>query len=134
MNLRDAHVHKIGLFVKNFERALLFYKNNLGLVPVWVSPEGKNAGFRTGGCTLIVQEDPAQSVAGGARLYFSVLDARGQRDQLVRAGVSCEPARNLGFGVFVEFSDPDGNRFALFQPSADYLPQMENYLGFPVKL
>jgi catechol 2,3-dioxygenase-like lactoylglutathione lyase family enzyme len=129
MPLRSAFIDKIGLFVKDYSRSVLFYKNNLELIPVWESEADSNAAFRVGHNLLIIQASPDKVQPGGARLYFTVVDARGLRDELIGKGVACDAAQDLGFGVFVDFTDPDGNRLALFQPSPAYLPEMEKYLG-----
>jgi catechol 2,3-dioxygenase-like lactoylglutathione lyase family enzyme len=44
--IRNKSIDKIGIFVSNYSRSLCFYKNKLGLEPVWESEDDKNVAFK----------------------------------------------------------------------------------------
>lgn len=120
--LEGAAIDQIGVFVSDYNTALIFYRDTLGLMPAWESAEDGNAGFRAGTTLLILQEDPAQAGPGGPRLYFTVADIAGVRERLRAAGVTCSQVHDLGDFTVVNFTDPDGNRLGLFAPDPTYLP------------
>jgi catechol 2,3-dioxygenase-like lactoylglutathione lyase family enzyme len=127
--LEGAPIDQIGLFVGDYDAALAFYKDRLGLPVAWESAEDRNAGFRAGFNLLILQEDPDQAGPGGPRLYFTVGDVAAARRHLVAAGVACSEVYDLGDFSIVNFADPAGNRLGFFAPAPAYLPTLRGYLG-----
>jgi catechol 2,3-dioxygenase-like lactoylglutathione lyase family enzyme len=132
--LGQATIDQIAVFVTSYAGSLAFYKEILGLRPVWESPADGNAGFRVGFTLLILQEAPDQVGAGGVRVYFTVAGIAAARERLLDAGVECSPVHDLGDFTIVNFADPDGNRLALFEPALHYLPVLAEYLDREIAL
>jgi catechol 2,3-dioxygenase-like lactoylglutathione lyase family enzyme len=132
--LENCAIDKIGVSVANYSKSLSFFKNILGLEPIWESEEDKNAAFRVQYNLLIIQEDPKQVSPGGLRLYFTIPNISQLRERLIEAGVMCSIIQDFGDFKIVDFSDIDGNRFALLEPSKDYIPQMEEFLQRKITL
>ena len=127
--LGNSSIDKIGVFVSNYKKALIFYKDILKLKAVWESEEGKNAGFRVGSNLLIIQEDKKQVKSGGPRLYFTVRDIERVRQKLVKKQVDCSQVKDYGDFKLVNFADEDENRFGLMEPVEAYIPIVEEYLN-----
>lgn len=132
--LSNRAIDKIGVIVSNYGRSLSFFKDTLRLDSIWESGNDKNAAFKVGFNLLVIQESPEEVSSGGVILYFTITDISQLREMLVDAGVACTQVRDFGDFKLVEFFDPDGNRFGLLEPSRDYTPTMEEYLGRKISL
>ena len=126
--LTNKSIDKIGIFVSDFNRSLFFFKNILMLNPIWESKESKNAGFRAGFNLLIMQEDVSQTSSGGIRIYFTVNEISLIRNKMLEANILCSSIKDFGDFKLMDFSDYDGNKFGLMEPSKNYIPTLEQFL------
>lgn len=125
-------IDKLGAFISDYNRSLNFYKTVLQLPTVWESEEDGNFAFRVAHNLLILQVAPERVGTGGFTLYVTSTTLDADRERLISAGISCDPANDLGDFRLVTFEDPDRNRLALMEPQAHYLEELESYLGRPV--
>jgi catechol 2,3-dioxygenase-like lactoylglutathione lyase family enzyme len=121
---------RIALTVENYEEALAFYRNVLGmpLLAEWNTPGSNGALLEAGRATLeIFDEGQAamvdeievgRRVAGTVRFALEVDDSAAVADELERAG-----AQRLGGPVETPWGDmnvrlqaPDGMQLTLFTP------------------
>jgi predicted enzyme related to lactoylglutathione lyase len=126
--LKNTAIDKIGVFVSNYKNALAFYKELLKLHVVWESEEGKNAGFRVGANLIIIQESGKEVKPGGIRVYFTVGNIESLRDEMIKNHITCSELLCLDDFKLLNFTDEDGNRFGLMEPSQHYIPLLEEYL------
>jgi catechol 2,3-dioxygenase-like lactoylglutathione lyase family enzyme len=98
---------EVVFYTRDMARATSFYRDVLGLDPVFESPHWTT--FSTGACTFALH---AGSEAPDPT--FEVADAEAERERLVAAGVEVTEIREpvAGLRVF-DARDPDGNRFSL---------------------
>jgi predicted enzyme related to lactoylglutathione lyase len=119
MNLSDAAVTQIMIPVDDFERAIAFYRDVLGIPLLFTAPP-RMAFFRSGAVRLLVGVlPPGQKAARGSAIYFQVADIHGVHSTLRANGVDfrADPHvvnRTPGSELWLaEFTDPDGNQLAL---------------------
>jgi len=109
----DVKLVEVVLYVRDMERAIRFYRDELGLKLDFES-EGWTT-FRTGACTLALhateQREPGTAEPDPT---FLVADPDSERARLAGAGVEVTEIREpvIGLRVF-DARDPDGNRFSL---------------------
>jgi catechol 2,3-dioxygenase-like lactoylglutathione lyase family enzyme len=123
---------RLALTVDDFERALAFYRDELGLAvrDMWVAEGSKGVLLAAGRATLelfdegqaaMVDElEVGRRVAGAVRIAFEVDDSRAVADRLEAAG-----AERLGGPVETPWQDvnvrlvaPDGMQLTLFTPAS----------------
>jgi uncharacterized glyoxalase superfamily protein PhnB len=80
-----------------------------GLRIVQVTPPGSACSFCFGIGLEMMPEGSSQFI------QVVVADADEARAHLLERGVDCTDVQDLAWGRFVNFSDPDGNRWALQQ-------------------
>ena len=127
------HELRIALTVEDYDRAVAFYRDALGLLEVesWDRPNGRGTILDAGRATLELF-DPQQAetldaievgrrVSGAVRLAVHVDDAAATSDALVEAGAAREHAL-----VVTPWGDrnarvraPDGMQLTLFTPPED---------------
>lgn len=127
------HELRIALTVEDYDRAVAFYRDALGLAEVesWDRPNGRGTILDAGRATLELF-DPLQAetlddlevgrrVSGTVRLAMHVDDAGAAADRLVEAGATAEHAL-----VVTPWGDrnarvraPDGMQLTLFTPPTD---------------
>jgi predicted enzyme related to lactoylglutathione lyase len=117
----DWKIELIPLAVTDVDRAVKFYGDQIGwnvdfdhvvhegLRFVQVTPPGSACSFCFGIGLEMMPEGSSQFI------QVVVADADEAHDHLVERGVECSEVQDLDWGRFVNFTDPDGNRWALQQ-------------------
>jgi lactoylglutathione lyase len=124
----EVHELRVALTVEDYEGALAFYREALGMpqLEAWEAPEGRVAILDAGRATLeLLDADQAalvdeievgRRVAGTVRLALEVDDSEAVAERLVRAG-----AEQLADAVVTPWRDknvrlqaPDGMQLTLF--------------------
>ncbi|MFD6463861.1 VOC family protein, partial [Streptomyces roseolus] len=68
------------------------------------------------GCSICIGKGITEAAAGSVEgMQMVVADAEQAYRELVAAGVEATPVKDLGWGLFTFFSDPDGNKWAIQQ-------------------
>lgn len=119
MNLANARVAQLLIPVDDFDKAVSFYRDTLG-IPFLFSAPRQMAFFNCGGVRLLVGVMPAgQAALRGSVIYFQVSDIGAVFSSLNGQGVAfrAEPHvvnRTATSELWLaEFTDPDGNQLAL---------------------
>lgn len=121
---------RVALTVDDYDRALAFYRDGLGLsvVEEWARPEGRGAILAAGRATLeVLSRDQAEHidevevgrrVAGPVRLAIEVPDSAASAEQLEAAGAErlSEPVVTPWGDRNVRLQAPDGMQLTLFTP------------------
>jgi predicted enzyme related to lactoylglutathione lyase len=117
----DWKLELVAVPVTDVDRAKAFYTEQAGfnadhdftvnpeLRFVQLTPPGSACSIAIG--RGIVDSEPG-SVAG---LQLVVGDIEAAREELVRRGVDASAVQKFDWGMFVFFSDPDGNRWSVQQ-------------------
>ena len=124
---------RIALTVDDYERAVAFYRDGLGLAEVesWVRPDGRGTILDAGRATLELF-DPQQAetldrievgrrVSGTVRFALHVDDSAAAARELVDAGAhrESEPVETAWGDLNVRVRAPDGMQLTLFTPADD---------------
>jgi catechol 2,3-dioxygenase-like lactoylglutathione lyase family enzyme len=117
----DWKLELVSLPVTDVDRAKAFYVDQLGfhadhdhrvnetLRFVQLTPPGS-------ACSIAIGEGITTAVPGSVKgMQVVVADAQVAHDELAARGVQVSDVQDLGWGLFVFFSDPDGNGWALQQ-------------------
>lgn len=118
----DWKLELIPLPVSDVERAKAFYIDQVGfnldhdhqvhdaLRFVQLTPPGS-------ACSLVLGNGITEMAPGSQKLLqIVVADVEAARQQLVANGIDANEVDTQPWGLFVYFSDPDGNTWALQQP------------------
>ena len=122
---------RLAVTVDDFEAALAFYRDTLGLEPrdMWVGEGTRGALLEAGRATLelfdegqaaMVDEiEVGRRVAGTVRIAFEVDDSRAVSERLVEAGAELlgGPVETPWHDVNVRLVAPDGMQLTLFTPA-----------------
>ncbi len=122
---------RLALTVDDFDAALAFYRDTLGLElrDMWVAEGARGALLEAGRATLelfdegqaaMVDEiEVGRRVAGAVRIAFEVDDSRAISEQLVEAGAELlgGPVETPWQDVNVRLVAPDGMQLTLFTPA-----------------
>jgi catechol 2,3-dioxygenase-like lactoylglutathione lyase family enzyme len=112
--------------VSDVDRSIDFYVNKVGfhldydqrvsedLRFVQITPPGS-------ACSIAFGEGLSEKPPGTAALQIVVADITAAHDELAARGVQVSDVQVLDWGHFVNFEDPDGNRWAI-----QYLPSRPN--------
>jgi predicted enzyme related to lactoylglutathione lyase len=116
-----ASIEVVVVPVTDVDRAKRFYVERLGwhadhdqsptpeIRFVQITPPGS-------GCSIAFGKGLSQMEPGSLKAVMAVIDdADAARQELVDAGVDASPVDEQGWGRFVTFADPDGNRWTLQQ-------------------
>ena len=123
-----ANELRLALTVENYEEALAFYRDALGLpvLEVWRSPEGDVTLLDAGRATLelldeaqaeyIDRIEAGRRVAGPVRLAVEVADSEAAARRLVEAGAEqiAEPVTTPWGDRNARIQAPDGMQLTLF--------------------
>lgn len=117
----DIKLELVFVPVSDVDRARRFYEEQAGFVIdhdhrvdddtrfVQATPPGS-------ACSIAFGEGITDMAPGSQTgLQAVVADVRAVREELVARGVACSEVEDHGWGTFVGFEDPDGNRWALQQ-------------------
>jgi catechol 2,3-dioxygenase-like lactoylglutathione lyase family enzyme len=122
---------RLALTVDDFDAALAFYRDTLGLElrDMWVAEGARGALLEAGRATLelfdegqaaMVDEiEVGRRVAGAVRIAFEVDDSRAASERLVEAGAELlgGPVETPWRDVNVRVIAPDGMQLTLFTPA-----------------
>ena len=123
---------RVALTVDDFDRAVAFYRDALGLHvrDLWVADGARGVLFEAGRATLelfdegqaaMVDEiEVGRRVAGPVRLAFEVGDSAALADELAAAGATRVggPVETPWRDVNVRLEAPDGMQLTLFTPGS----------------
>ena len=121
----DFRIELIPISVTDVDRAKAFYGDTVGWTVdhdrtpfdgvrfVQVTPPGSACSFCFGIGLQMLPDDQRQFI------QLVIADADEAHAYLTGRGVECGEVQELTWGRFVNFADPDGNRFAL-QELPDY--------------
>jgi len=122
---------RLALPVDDFEQALAFYRDALGLAvrDMWVAEGSRGVLLEAGRATLELFDEGQASmvdeievgrrVAGTVRIAFEVDDSRTTSDELIEAGAELlgGPVETPWHDVNVRLVAPDGMQLTLFTPA-----------------
>ncbi len=107
--------------VANVDRAKKFYVEQVGFIAdhdhqvnetlrfVQLTPPGS-------ACSIVIGDGITEMKPGTQKgLQMVVKDVRELREKLIKNGVEASDVQDMPWGMFVFFSDPDGNSWALQQ-------------------
>jgi catechol 2,3-dioxygenase-like lactoylglutathione lyase family enzyme len=128
MSSANVHELRLALTVENFDEALAFYRDTLGLElrDMWVAPGSRGALLDAGRATLelfdegqaaMVDEiEVGRRVAGAVRIAFEVNDSAKLADKLEAAGATriAGPVETPWHDLNVRLQAPDGMQLTLF--------------------
>ncbi len=112
-------ITEVILYVSNMQRAVQFYRSNLGLrVRCPNMDDYSNAYWvelDTGPCSVCLHGGGAPAPrADCAKIVFGVADIHGARVEMLSKGVALGEVRSPADGIFIcDGEDPDGNPFSL---------------------
>lgn len=104
----DFYVNKVGFHLDHDQRV------NENLRFVQITPPGS-------ACSIAFGEGLSEDPPGTNALQIVVADINKAHDELAGRGVEVSDVMVLDWGHFVNFEDPDGNRWAI-----QYLPNRPN--------
>lgn len=119
--LKPATIGYVNIFISDFDAALAFYKDQLGLTVVKEDPGFGYASFETTGTGFaFARTDDAALLGRHTGIGWVVEDLDSAHDKLSNTGVTFEmpPTRQPWGGYMAMFRDPDGNVFYLDQVEA----------------
>jgi catechol 2,3-dioxygenase-like lactoylglutathione lyase family enzyme len=114
----DWKIELVAIPVTDVDRAKDFYTKigfnadhdhrvNENLRFVQLTPPGS-------GCSICIGDGITEAAPGSVEgVQMVVASAEDAYQQLVAAGVEATPVKDLGWGLFTFFADPDGNRWAI---------------------
>ncbi|MEV0296755.1 VOC family protein [Nocardia sp. NPDC050710] len=114
----DWKIELVAIPVTDVDRAKDFYTKigfnadhdhrvNESLRFVQLTPPGS-------GCSICIGEGITEAAPGSVEgMQMVVASAEDAYRQLVAAGVEATPVKDMGWGLFTFFSDPDGNKWAV---------------------
>jgi methylmalonyl-CoA/ethylmalonyl-CoA epimerase len=124
MDLANATVAQLLIPVEDFEAAVSFYRDVLGIPFLFAAPP-QMAFFQCGSVRLLVGVVPVgQTAQRGYAIYFKVPDIQAVHSSLNAKGVAFVAAPHLVNRTpkselwLAEFTDPDGNQMALMSEVA----------------
>ena len=117
----EMKLELVAVPVNDVDKAIDFYVNKVGFVLdhdhqvtdtlrfVQLTPQGS-------ACSIVIGDGITEMTPGSQKnLQMVVKDAASAREMLLSNGVQASEIQDMPWGVFVFFSDPDGNSWALQQ-------------------
>ena len=119
-------VEMLTLHVSDFDRAVKFYQDTLGLTPEYVMADNGFASFPLkNGSTIGLHRDDCAQIPDGRRpggatgFYIMCGDVKEKAAELRKRGVPITEEKSMPFGDTVAFADPDGNEMVFLQPNQE---------------
>ncbi len=106
------------LFVKDFQKALVFYRDKLGLTPSsGEAPHEEFSSFAVGSVEFSIHGGYKGRKGGPIDIHFLTKDIREEVKRLKENGVSfTRDVEKMPWGAYqATFLDPDGNELELYQ-------------------
>jgi predicted enzyme related to lactoylglutathione lyase len=103
--------------VSDMDRAVAFYRDQLGLTPAFVSPFWTSIKL-DGGVQLGLHGGGGGGEGGGYVMSFTTDDLAMLRERLVGAGCKVGEYHDTPRGAVMDVFDPDGNRMQAMQLGA----------------
>ncbi len=127
MTRRAWELAVVRVFVRDWEAAVRFYRDTLGMPPLRIEPRFGWAEFDTGGCSLAVErlaeddEEARELVGRYVGVSLRVADIEATHRELRERGVEfLAPAgRQPWGGVLAHLRDPEGNVLTLLGGTPD---------------
>lgn len=116
-------LHIVTVHVTNFDRALEFYRDKLGMTVIQSFKDENFAMFDTGGTPLGIHvptpDEEGRSPGGVTGMIFEVEDIKKAVDEMKKKGVKIVygPEKAEWGPMIAGFEDPDGNEYMLTQHS-----------------
>ena len=114
--MSDITIGYVNVFVSDYERAITFYRDTLGLEVNSSDEDFGYASFNAGTITLgIAKANEAALLGRHTGVGFIVKDIHASYEQLKDRGVTfyMPPTEQPWGGILALFKDPDGNVFYL---------------------
>ena len=115
--------------VTDVDRAKAFYVEKIGFNPDHDFQVNENLRFVQltppgSACSIVIGDGITEMVPGTQKgLQMVIADAQAAHDELQARGVEVSDVDPQPWGIFVYFSDPDGNTWALQQINPDQLAE-----------
>ena len=112
----DLTIGYVNIFVSDYERAMTFYQDTLGLEVNSADEDFGYASFNAGAITLGIAKANEEALLGRhTGVGFMVKDIHASYEQLKNRGVTFDmpPTEQPWGGILALFKDPDGNVFYL---------------------
>jgi len=116
--MNNPTIGYVNIFVSDFDRALEFYRDQLGLTVTRADPDFGYASFNTAGAAFAFAcTDQPELLGRHTGIGWVVADVDQTHAALVEAGVTFDaaPAKQPWGGYMAILKDPDGNLFYLDQ-------------------
>ena len=117
----EMKIELIPIPVTDVDRAKSFYVNQVGFNADHDHKVNENLRFIQltppgSACSIVIGVGITQMKPGSVNAYQMVVkDVRKLREELQQRGVDVSPVDEQPWGLFVRFSDPDGNTWSLQQ-------------------
>jgi lactoylglutathione lyase len=117
-----THIKLVGVYVKDQEKALDFYANQLGFEVLANEPYGEDARWievaPKGAQTRLALSKPPAELEGRvgtfSQIIFTCENVRATYEEMRSRGVTfTQEPDEQPWGVYAQFVDPDGNQFVL---------------------
>ncbi len=115
----DWKIELVPVPVTDVDRAIAFYRDQLGFVLDFDAPGGEGIRFVQltppgSACSIVIGTGITEMVPGSQKgLQVVITDADAALAQLRDRGVEAGDIQTLPWGRFIFFADPDGNTWAL---------------------
>ena len=105
-------------YVDDWDAAVSFYRDTLGLKPLYVEQGWAEFEVGTGGRIALHARSTEHHAAPATHVSLQVRDLEGTVAELKRKGARvAEPVRHEEFGALASVTDPSGNLIGLYEPT-----------------
>ena len=110
-------VNLVYLYVHDVTRAIAFYRDALGLTFTAHGDNWAETALADGTRFAVHRTGEPLQTPGTVAVDFETGDLAAARDRIAAAGAQVGPVEDVPTGRFFEFTDPNGYRLQVFQPS-----------------